>query len=199
MPILPSDSQQRQRVLLGAMLVGGLAYFGYTYGYQPRAAEVDALRTHLETIQLQNRTARALADGGAEEVERQLAVGREQLLAMEALIPSSEELPDLLDAISAEAQRAGVELSLIQPVDVTEEQFYTRRVYDMAVIGRYHGVGEFLARIASLPRIVTPMNLSLASQSEAASGDEPRLQATFSIETYVIPPSTPTLDLARAP
>ena len=41
---------------------------------------------------------------------------REQLIQVEGLIPSSEELPDLLDAISVEGQRTGVELVLIQPI-----------------------------------------------------------------------------------
>ena len=132
-------------------------------------------------------------------MDQQLALYRQQLELAEGLIPSDEELPNLLDAISAEAQRTGVELTLIQPVGATEEQYYTRRVYDMAVIGGYHQIGEFLTRVASLPRIVTPTNLTVAPRAEAANAAPPRpgapvqLEARFSVETYVIP-STPVDD-----
>src|SRR5690606_29856431 len=142
MALLPEDPQQRNKVILGILLVGGLAYFGYDYVYRPRAEEVAALEARLENLQLQNQPARAITgDDSRAEVERRLLVYREQLERVEGLIPSSEELPDLLDAISAEAQRTGAELSLIQPVGATAEQFYTRRTYDLAVLGSYHQVG----------------------------------------------------------
>ena len=193
---LPSiDPQQRQKLLLGVALLAGLAYGAYTYLLEPRSQEVAALETRLETIRLQNQGARALArDDGTGDVEQRLAVYREHLHAVEALIPSAEELPDLLDAISAEAQRTGVQLTFIQPVQATAEEYYTRRMYDIAVVGAYHPIGQFLTRVASLPRIVTPLGLTLATQA-GDRPDEPRLEARFSIETYVLTPSE-RLDVA---
>lgn len=184
----PMDPQTRQKVMLGALLVALLGYAGYTYVYEPKSAEVAQLETRLNTLQEQNRTARVLTERqGRGEVERQLAVYRDQLVRVEGLIPSSEELPDLLDAISAEAQRTGVELALIQPVGAAADSFYTRRTYDLAVLGSYHQVGRFLTEIASLPRIVTPTNLNVTVRAPAQGGGEPRLEAKFSIETYVLP------------
>ena len=182
------DPQMKQKLMLAALvlLVGG--YFGYTKVYQPKRAEVAALETRLENLQIQNRTAQVLTDAdGRSEMERRLGAYRHQLTTVEGLIPSSEELPDLLDAISAEAQRAGVDLSLIQPVGATAEQFYTRRSYELAVLGSYHAIGAFLTEIASLPRIVTPTTLDLTVEADGEQGKEPRLQAKFAIETYVLP------------
>ncbi|HEX2093212.1 MAG TPA: type 4a pilus biogenesis protein PilO [Longimicrobiaceae bacterium] len=190
MALPPLDPQQRRKLLMYTMVVLGLSYLFYDYIYTPKATELTELRTRLEQVEDQNRTARALASGaGTGEVESRLTLYREQLQAVEGLIPSSEELPDLLDAISAEAQRTGVEVILIQPVGATEETYYTRREYDVAVLGGYHAIGEFLTRIASLPRIVTPTNLTLAPVR--AAGPDPaeqsgRLEARFSIETYVL-------------
>ncbi|HET7275745.1 MAG TPA: type 4a pilus biogenesis protein PilO [Longimicrobiaceae bacterium] len=197
MALLPEDSQQRQRLLLGIMLVGLIGYGGYRYVYSPRAAEVAALETRLEALELQNQTARALtATEGTTDVEHQLTLYNRQLVQVEGLIPSSEELPDLLDAISAEARQTGVEISLIQPVGAAAEEFYTRRTYDLAVQGSYHQIGEFLTRIASLPRIITPINLNLAAQA-AAPDAEPELEARFAIETYVLPSAPATADTAH--
>lgn len=202
MALLPADPDKKKKVLLAVLAIVGAAYASFTYMYTPRAAEAAALQERLTHLETQNNAARALTrDGGVAEAEKRLKEHRAQLHAVEGLIPTSEELPDLLDAISAEAQRTGVELALIQPVGATQEQYYTRRTYDLAVIGSYHRVGEFLTRVASLPRIVTPLNLSLslhateganAKAGASASASEPKLQAKFSVETYVLPESTPT-------
>lgn len=188
-------------------MVALLGYLFYSNIYTPRQAEVDALRTRVEELQARNSSARALTRGVGTDVEGTLASYRRQLESVEGLIPSSEELPDLLDAISAEAQRTNVEIALIQPSGATEEAYYTRRAYDMAVVGRYHDVGDFLTRVASLPRIITPLNLTLTPTTRTAGGtgapapeansEATRVEARFSIETYVIP-STPTENEAPA-
>lgn len=206
MALPPLDPQMRRNLLLGGAMIALLGYAFNTYLYAPRTAEVEALRTRVEALQTRNSTARSLTRGVGTDVEGTLAAYRRQLQSVEGLIPSGEELPDLLDAISAEAQRTNVEIALIQPSGATEEQYYTRRAYDMAVVGRYHDVGDFLTRVASLPRIVTPLNLTLApttaaggtgAPAVAASTDAVRVEARFSIETYVIP-STPTENEAPA-
>ena len=200
MALSPLDPQLRRNLMLGGVMVALLGYLFYDYVYAPRRAEVDALRTRVEELQTRNSAARALTRGVGTDVEGTLASYRRQLEAVEGLIPSGEELPDLLDAISAEAQRTTVEIALIQPSGATEEAYYTRRAYDMAVVGRYHDVGDFLTRVASLPRIVTPLNLTLAPTAAAGgpgaaanpgAAEAVRVEARFSIETYVIP-STPT-------
>jgi type IV pilus assembly protein PilO len=188
MAILPSNPQQRQKVILGALFIALAGYGVYEYLYTPRSAEVAVLQERLETLQTQNRTARALSEGaGVAEVERQLTEHRDQLMAVEGLIPLSEEVPDLLDAISAEAQRTGIELTLLQPTGANQEEFYTRRTYALAITGPYHEIGYFLARIGSLPRIITPVGLSLTPSARTERDGGPRLDARFSIETYVLP------------
>ncbi|MBA4159602.1 MAG: type 4a pilus biogenesis protein PilO [Gemmatimonadetes bacterium] len=194
MALLPSDPKLKKQAILGMLVLALLGYGIHEYLYTPRTAEVAVMEQRLEGLQLQNQTARALTQGeGVADVERRLAMYREQLVAVEGLIPLSEELPDLLDAISAEAQRTGVDLTLLQPTGATQEEFYTRRTYDLAVVGSYHDIGFFLARIGSLPRIVTPIGPTLTPRTETGRGGSPRLEARFSIETYVLPaPGTGT-------
>ena len=182
----------RQKVLLAGLVVVLGGYFGYTKYYQPRSLQVAEMESRLANLQTQNTTAQALTEAnGRGQVEARLASYRNQLATVEGLIPSSEELPDLLDAISAEAQRTGVDLALIQPVGATEEQFYTRRSYELAVLGSYHGITAFLSEIASLPRIVSTTTLDLTVEQEQEAGKEPQLQAKFAIETYVLPTGAP--------
>lgn len=199
MALPPLEPPQRKQLLYGGLVLALLAFGFYDRVYTPRKAAIAELETRLESLNTVNARSRAITRGDRGEVDQQLALYRQQLEMAEGLIPSVEELPNLLDAISAEATRTGVELTLIQPVGATEEAYYTRRVYDMAVVGEYHQIGEFLSRVASLPRIVTPTNLVLSPRTSAAAPVEGvdagpvRLEARFSIETYVIP-STPIED-----
>jgi type IV pilus assembly protein PilO len=199
MAMLPTDPIKRQRVLLGVMVNLLLGYAVHDYVYMPAATEVTAREERLEVLRLQNHTARALTQGaGVQDVEQQLAMHREQLVVVEGLIPLSEEVPDLLDAISAEAQRSQVELILLQPTGAVDEGFYTRRTYDLAVVGSYHDVGHFLSRIGSLPRIITPTSLQLTMRAGTEPGRDEPLEARFSIETYVLPPLGGGMEVANA-
>jgi type IV pilus assembly protein PilO len=192
MALPPLDPDLRKKLLLGAALLLGGGYLFYAYLYKPKAADVAQMETRVANLQIQNATARSLTAGATTgDVEHRLAGYRDQLRAVEGLIPSTEELPDLLDAISAQAQQTGVEISLIQPTGATQEQYYTKRTYDMAVVGNYHAIGAFLTRVGSLQRIVTPLNVVLTARPAGPAGlgpgESPKLEARFSIETYVIP------------
>jgi type IV pilus assembly protein PilO len=181
-------SQRNKYLLLGLLMAGGLGYLGYEYAYRPIATELAELEERLEDLETQNRTARIITEqDGQDSVERRLAWYSQQLAQVERLVPTSEELPDLLDAISVEAQRSGVEIALIQPVGAVAENYYTRRTYALAVLGGYHQIGEFLTRVGSLPRIVTPVNLNLMVRDEETRTGSPQLEARFAIETYVLP------------
>lgn len=193
MALPPLDTQQKKNLIYGGALLALVAFGFYDRLYTPRSARISELQDRLEALETVNSRSRALTRGAEGRIDQQLVLYRQQLELAEGLIPSAEEVPNLLDAISAEAQRAGVRIHLIQPVSATEENFFTRRVYDMAVTGGYHQIGEFLTRVASLPRIVTPTNLTVAPVAQtgeagaAPAGRAAELEARFSIETYVIP------------
>jgi type IV pilus assembly protein PilO len=181
------DPDLTKKLLLGLVLVGGLGYLGFEHVYQPRTTRLAELDSRLETLQERNRTARNVGEGqGVVDLERSLALQSEQLKQVEELMALREELPDLLDAIAAEAQRTGVEITLIQPVAAVAENFYTRRTYALSVLGSYHQVGDFLGRVAALPRIVTPVNLNMLARPERTRSGDTLLEARFSIETYVL-------------
>ena len=197
MALPPLDAKTRKNLLYGTVLLVVAAAGFYLQVYTPRKERNQEMETELARIEQSNSAARGLTRG-ASSPEEALELYRRQLAVVEGLIPSTEELPDLLDAISAQAQQTGVEIALIQPVSATQERYYTRRVYDMAVQGRFQEIGEFLTRVASLPRVVTPTDLRLAPLAQPGGQDAPlpegppKLEARFSIETYVIPSTAPT-------
>jgi type IV pilus assembly protein PilO len=189
MPLLPDDPKKRQQVLIltGVLVLLG-AYLYYQYYYTPMVESVDRLGLRLETLQAQNDRAKRIAQRFGTDLQDKVKLYERQLAALEDLIPKGQEVPELLNAIATQAQLSRVDLSRIRPASVDKGAYYTKYVYELAVIGEYHEVGRYLARIASLPRIIKPANLNVSRappQARKADSVAP-VQATFLIETFVM-------------
>jgi Tfp pilus assembly protein PilO len=59
----------------------------------------------------------------------------------------------------------------------------------MRVVGTYHAIGRFLAQVGSLPRIITPTQVTVyvTPNTKLNRTEGLRLQADFKIQTYIIP------------
>ena len=88
-----------------------------------------------------------------------------------------------------------VTLSQVVPMPVEEGPVpFNTYKYNMSVIGRYDQIGQFLADVASLQRIIVPYDLTLDqanSNAAKALGDTTGalLEAKFQVRTFV---KTPT-------
>jgi type IV pilus assembly protein PilO len=136
-----------------------------------------------------------LARGSVADVRKRLESYRSSLLLLRRLVPERNEVPNLLDDISTRSKIRGVTLSQVvpQPVEPGPAPFDTY-TYNMSVIGRYDAIGQFLADVASLQRVIVPYNLTVAAantNSARALGDSSgaMLEAKFQIRTYVKSPN----------
>jgi len=119
---------------------------------------------------------------------------------MRQLVPTSNEVPALLEQVSTAARRVGLDLATVKPQPVIEgDQFDTHR-FQIAVIGDYHALGEFLTNVGSLTRIVAPVNLALGPLGGGAALDQRKkaqknnssvLDSRFEIQTYVAKTAPP--------
>lgn len=183
---MPNDPRQRTAILVGLIAVLG-AYAFREFWVVPGTEEIAELEARVELMETRNREARILATRGGDDLEERLAVYEGHLQRLETLIPRSEELATLLDNMAYEARRTGVgDISALQPIDpVEEEEFYTRTTYQLEVRGDFDSVGRFLTSIASLERVITPVNLELESLPDEFRPGQ--VLARFQIQTYVLP------------
>jgi type IV pilus assembly protein PilO len=111
------------------------------------------------------------------------------LAELRHLVPMENEVPALLESISTAARHAGLELSDVQPDGIVDGDQFNTYKYKLGVTGAYHQVGEFLANVGSLSRIVAPINLTLTPTSRVGERkpkkNEQFLDARFQIQTYV--------------
>jgi Tfp pilus assembly protein PilO len=189
---LPSNQRDQKMVLLA--LCGVVAVFAYWYFYlDPRATELVAVEEHVESLVQQNDRAKAeLARGDPEKLRQDALEYRRNLDAMRQLVPTSNEVPALLEQVSTAARRVGLDLGGVEPEPVIPgDQFDTYR-YRITLEGDYHAVGAFLANVGSLTRIIAPVNVQLKPADDrevrapgsVAPARQP-LQTEFQIQTYV--------------
>jgi len=179
--------------LIGYMLYSGagIEMLGMD-GVQARKAHVVALQDTLTGILAQTDSAKQeLAKGTADDLRKQLDGHRASLALLRQMVPEMNEVPNLLDAISTRAKIRGVTLSQVVPLpEQAGPAPFNTYTYNLSVLGHYDEIGEFLADIASLPRIIVPQGVSMAPAPSAAAkvlGDTTGalLEAKFQIRTFV--------------
>jgi type IV pilus assembly protein PilO len=189
-------------VILLAGITGYIAYTGAvidTAGMRGLAAREERVTAVKDTIaQLQaatDRATRALARGSVEDLRHRLETYRGSLSLLRRLVPERNEVPNLLDDISSRSRIRGVTLAQVvpMPLEAGPAPFDTYK-YNMSVIGRYDQIGQFLADVASLQRIIVPYDLTLAPAnmtSAKALGDTTGalLEAKFQVRTFVKSPT----------
>jgi type IV pilus assembly protein PilO len=193
-----ADMGQREKNLNGiaalAMMAAG-AYWWFLH--KPRAVELDATQARVERLQTENDKAKAeVAKGRPEEIRAQLALYQQNLALIRTLVPTSNEVPALLEQVSTAARRVGLDLAAVTPQPVIQGARYDTYRYNIDIAGNYHDLATFLTNVGSLTRIVAPMNLQLSQPSNPraararAQKDAAVVDARLLIQTYVSKPGT---------
>jgi type IV pilus assembly protein PilO len=198
-------SNQKATPLLVMLLAGLTGYIAYTgtvidavgmTGLVAREERVAAVKDTIAQLQAATDSAkRELARGTVEDLRKRMETYRGSLALLRRLVPERNEVPNLLDDISSRGRIRGVTLSQVVPlpVEAGPVPFDTYK-YNMSVIGRYDQIGQFLADVASLQRIIVPYDLVLDQAnltSAKALGDTSGslLEAKFQVRTFVKSPT----------
>ena len=196
-----ATTSQKATPLLVIMLAGLTGYIAYTgtviesagmSGLAVREERVVAMRDTIAQLQSATDSAkRELARGTVEDLRKRLDTYRGSLALLRRLVPERNEVPNLLDDISSRGKIRGVTLSQVvpMPVEAGPAPFNTYK-YNMSVIGRYDQIGQFLADVASLQRIIVPYDVTLDQANATAAkalGDTTGalLEAKFQVRTFV--------------
>src|SRR5216117_1643793 len=197
MALIPTDQRSQIMMLLVLVAAAG-GYFFWTKVQSPQSAQLAAAHAEADSLQKIVEAAKAdLASGTVEDLRRKVEEYQGSLELMRRLVPDKNEVPTLIDDISTKAKVRGVTLGKIQPLTPEPGSPFDTYRYRLEVYGHYDQLGEYLADIASLPRIVVPQDVTLSSASPAAQkllADTAGalLLAEFSIRTFVKAAGTAT-------
>src|SRR5439155_24579695 len=109
-----------------------------------------------------------VGNGRIEDLRRRVEEYQGSLELRRRLVPDRNEVPTLIDDISTKAKVRGVTLGKIQPLTPDLGTPFDTYRYRLEVYGHYDQIGEYLADVASLHRIVVPEEVTLSTASQAA-------------------------------
>jgi type IV pilus assembly protein PilO len=120
-------------------------------------------------------------------ISANLELFEQQMIEAEAIfskqlksLPESHETPGLLDDITFVGTTTGLDFVKLNWQPEIEQEIYIELPIDIEVLGSYHEFGQFVSRIAGLPRIVTLHDFDINLQKQN-SGD---LKLTLQAKTY---------------
>ncbi len=197
MPQFPQTQRDQIKLVIGIIAVA-LTVVYYLYPYSATSAQLALDAERVESLEASNRLAqKEFARGSVDELREAAAEQRAALTAMRRLVPTSNEVPALLEEVSTAARRAGLDVGTFTPEPViVGEKFETHR-YKVTIIGGYHEIGSFLANVGTLPRIVAPVHFALTPSNvtgsrramtntrTARNANRTGLEASVTLQTYV--------------
>lgn len=191
MAIAPINQRDQVKLLIGFVAIA-LAVLYWMYPYASKNAQIALDESRITTLEDANqRAAREFASGSIEVLRAQAAENRSALTVMRRLVPTGNEVPALLEEVSTAARRAGLDVGGVVPEPVIQGDRFDTYRYTITIIGGYHQFGEFLANVGSLPRIVAPVNFSVATGAAAnrtsriRTSEKNALASTITLQTYV--------------
>jgi type IV pilus assembly protein PilO len=144
------------------LFVLGLGSYMFIMPKLPLLQDAAAQETQLRTEYLaKQRLARNLP-----AYQAQYATLSADFKAMLKALPTSNETPGLLDDITYVGTTSGLSFRLLNWLPEREKTFYTELPIQLEVTGSYHAFGQFVAKLANLPRIVTLHDFSLEQHDE---------------------------------
>ncbi len=185
-----ANMTQREQMMVGIAvvafaLVGAFWYFPYR-STNTRLAAIEAHVVKLADIN--SKAQKEMAKGNVKELKAQADAYRQSLAVMRQLVPTTNEVPLLLDQVSTAARRANLEIGGVQPQPVIPGTEFDTYRYKVGLVGSYHELGRFFANVGGLTRIVAPVDVKLQPASSTlrkASKSAALIQADMEIRTYV--------------
>ncbi|HWG54418.1 MAG TPA: type 4a pilus biogenesis protein PilO [Gemmatimonadaceae bacterium] len=189
---MPKGQREQSLVLVGIVAVAAIALYWYLV-YNPRAADLAKQEDHLAQLATLNQKAKAeLAKGDLNLLRSQLADYQQNLQLVRTLVPTSNEVPALLEQVSTAARRVGLDLAEVDPQPVQPGTNYDTYRYGISIVGGYHDLAQFFTNVGSMTRIVLPVNVSLdhsTNQNAQKFHSKPNaavIEAKFQIQTFVV-------------
>lgn len=153
------------RAIVILFLMVGVIFLGYWFHTKDQLIDLENLAQKEKDLKiLFERKAKKAAN--LEAYQQQLADMRESFGAMLRQLPNKTEVADLLVDVSQTGLASGLEFELFQPQGERPQEFYAELPINVRVIGNYHELGDFVSGVASLPRIVTLHNVSIANRAK---------------------------------
>lgn len=167
------------KLLLAVFVAVMVTFLGYVVFISDKLTQLDSISSEEKKLQNAYRT--------KYHVAANLTLFRAQMVEAEATfsnqlrsLPNSHEIPGLLDDITFVGTTSGLDFVNLEWQPEINQEIYIELPIDIEVIGSYHSFGQFVSKIAGLPRIVTLHDFKISPEQ----GGSNNLRLTLQAKTY---------------
>ena len=172
-------------ILLGMILLFLLFQNIYIFPKRARIEETNtrirALSEEVSTIHMRVDDKRKRAKREAEVLEAYRKM-EEQLNSAKRMLPTRENISDLLDRLTEPVKRTRVSLLSLLPFPPEDTPDLTRLSFRIQLEGRYRNIGRYIQEIGKMDRLIIVDNVQLTK----GGGDDPQIQAQLLVSTFLL-------------
>ena len=99
------------------------------------------------------------------------------------LLPTDKEMPGVLRRLTLAGQQCGIQFESFRPDPEVRKDHSTEVPIQLKIVGGYHQVGQFLAEVANMPRIMKVSNLQVNTNPKA--NDDPGMTTSCDLVVTV--------------
>ena len=153
------------RVLSGIGLLLCVTLLGWYFYWSGQTEDLDRGQQEEQTLRdsYKQKMQQAISLDALKE-QRKLVL--QYVATMEKQLPSKAEMDALLSDINQAGLGRGLQFDFFRPGQAVVKDYYAELPIGIRLLGNYHDMGEFVADIAKLPRIVTLNNLAVSSNKD---------------------------------
>jgi type IV pilus assembly protein PilO len=167
------------KLLLAIFLAISIAFLGYIALIKDQMTQLDNAFVQENTLKKSYRSKYHVA-ANLDLFRTQMAEAEDTFANQLRILPNSHEIPGLLDDITFVGTSSGLDFVKLQWQPEISKEIYIELPIDIEVVGSYHSFGQFVSKIADLPRIVTLHDFKIMIQRNESDS----LNLTLQAKTY---------------
>jgi type IV pilus assembly protein PilO len=164
------------RLLLAIFVAVMIAFLGYVMLISDQIKQLDNSFEQEKTLKASYRTKYHVA-ANLELFKAQMIEAEDTFANQLRRLPNSHEIPGLLDDITFVGTSSGLDFVKLQWQPEISKAIYIELPIDIEVVGNYHSFGQFVSKIAGLPRIVTLHDFKIIIPRKESDNLNLKLQA----------------------
>ena len=167
------------KLMLAVFLAVAVAFLGYMALISDKIQQLDRGFVEEGTLKQSYRTKYHVA-ANLDLFRAQMVEAEDTFANQLRSLPNSHEIPGLLDDITFVGTTSGLDFVKLEWQPEISKEIYIELPIDIEVIGSYHSFGQFVSKIAGLPRIVTLHDFKIKIKQD----DSNSLNLTLQAKTY---------------
>ncbi len=149
------------KIIVWAIVLSLVIFLGYYLKLNDMNAKLEKVVAQEKTLK-QDYKQKAFKAANLDTYRQQMLDMEKSFGALVKQLPSDTEVPGLLEDITHTGLGSGLEIKSINLQAELAAEFYVELPIQIQVQGTFHDFGSFVSGVASLPRIVTLHDFSIA-------------------------------------